>query len=209
MKERPDDSDAQVTPQVNPGYAAFQIAKALTTSEEHDDPATRERAKGRIAKWETVLRNILSGSVKYGSRTPVTKAPAWATLEVVTGGFATGELLAAGPLQEHEKKLLAILQASREAGERSSLNAHFLTDAGLADLQEKLETKCYHVEVPEEGALLVVAWLVRNGYAGEARGLLHELSPYFSKLRFYPIPAAVVWWGCAPARRGSNHRRSS
>ena len=75
---------------VNPGYAALQISKALTTSEEHDDPVTRGRAKGKIAKWETVLRNILSGSVDYGSRTPVEGVPAWATLEAVTEGFATG-----------------------------------------------------------------------------------------------------------------------
>ena len=188
MKERPDDSDVQVTPRVNPGYAAFQIARALTTSEEHADPSTRERAQERIAKWETVLRNILSGSVEYGSRTPLSQTPAWATLEVVTGGFATGELLAAGPLQEHERTLFANLQVSGEKDGRSPLNAHFLTDTGLADLQQKLETKCYDVDIPEEGALLVVAWLSKNGYAQEARNLLHELSPYFSRLRFYPIP---------------------
>ena len=86
MKEREDDSETNVKPAaVNPGYAAFQIARAFTTSKGHDDPQTRERAKRRIAKWKTILRNILSGSVDYGSRTPVHAAPAWATLEVVTG----------------------------------------------------------------------------------------------------------------------------
>jgi hypothetical protein len=188
MTERRDNSDVQVTPiGVNPGYAAFQIAKALTTSEDHDDPATRERAKERIAKWETVLRSILSGSVEYGSRTPVAEAPAWATLEVVTGGFATGELLAAGSLQEHEQKLLESVPGTH-AGERSALNTYFLSEAGLADLQQKLETKCYDIGVPEEGALLVVAWLVKNDYAEEARALLEKISPYFATLRFYPIP---------------------
>ena len=189
MKERDDDSDTDVKPAtVNPGYAAFQIAKAFTTSEEHDDPQTRERAKQRIAKWETILRSILGGSVNYGSRTPVHAAPAWATLEVVTGGFATGELLAGGPLQEHERKLLDVLPAVGEGQERVSLNAYFLTDAGLSDLQSRLQTNHYDVTVPEEGALLVTAWLVENGYKEEAEAVLNELSPYFTSLRFYPVP---------------------
>jgi len=108
---------------VNPGYAAFQIAKALTTVEEHSDPATRERAKARIANWEAVLRNILTGSVAYGSRTPVARIPGWATLEVVTGGFATGGLLAGGPIQVHEKTLLEGLPRVPEGEERCALNA--------------------------------------------------------------------------------------
>ena len=189
MKEREDDSDTNVKPTaVNPGYAAFQIARAFTTSKVDDDPQTRERAKRRIAKWETVLHSILSGSVDYGSRTPVHSAPAWATLEVVTGGFATGELLAAGPLQEHEKKLLNDLPVVGEGQERVSLNAYFLTEAGLSDLQARLQTNHYDVTVPEEGALLVAAWLVENGNRELAEGLLNELSPYFTKLRFYPDP---------------------
>lgn len=190
MKEREDEPDTNSKPTaVNPGYAAFQIARAFTTSKEHDDPHTRQRAKQRIAGWETVLRSILNGSVDYGSRTPVHKAPAWATLEVVTGGFATGELLAGGPLQEHEKKLLEDLSTViGEGQERGSLNAYFLTDAGLSDLQSRLQSNRYDVEVPEEGALLVVAWLVENGHREQAEELLNELSPYFASLRFYPIP---------------------
>lgn len=173
---------------VNPGYAALQLAKALTTSEEYDDPEARERAQAKIAKWETVLLNILGGSVAYGSRTPVEGAPAWATLEVVTGGFATGTLLAAGPLQPHEQELVSSLPHVRSGDERRALNAHFLTDEGLAELQQRLHTACYDINVPEEGALLVVAWLVENGFADEARALLGEISSHFSGLRFYPIP---------------------
>jgi hypothetical protein len=170
---------------VNPGYAAFQIAKALTTSQYHDDPATRERAQQKIAKWVTVLENILSGAADYGSRTPVGGVPGWATLEVVTGGFATGGLLAGGPLQEHEKTLLKGLG---EGKGRQSLNAHFLTDAGLAKLEEWLRTGCYDVAVPEEAALLVVAWLVEHGHAEQARELIETVAPYFPQLRFYPVP---------------------
>lgn len=197
MKQREDDFE-RVTPEmVNPGYAALHIAKALTTSEEHEDPATRERARQRIAKWETVLRNILTGAVSYGTRTPVASTPPWATLEVVTGGFATGELLAAGPLQEHENRLLETLLAPVDGKPRKTLNVYFLTDAGIADLRDKLRSNCYDIGVPEEGALLVVAWLVEKGHTDAARALLDELSPYFSELRFYPIPTA------GPRRFGS------
>jgi hypothetical protein len=189
MTGRQQEPDGNAKPtDVNPGYAAFQIAKALVTVEEHDDAATRARAKEKISKWETILRNILTGSVEYGSRTPVEGVPGWVTLEVITGGFATGELLASGPLHEHEKKLLEDIPGFPEGEERRALNAHFLTESGLADLQDRLGTGCYDLAVPEEGALMVVAWLVQRRFEKDARGLLDILSPYFSRLRFYPIP---------------------
>lgn len=189
MTEHKPEPGIEVKPAgVNPGYAAFQIARALRTSEQHEDPATRARARERISKWESVFRNIVTGAVEYGSRVPVEGVPGWATLEVVTGGFATGELLAAGPLQEHEKKLLEGIPGVPEGEERRALNAYFLTDAGLAELGKRLHSGCYDVVVPEEGALMVAAWLVENGYAEDARGLLDKLSPFFPRLRFYPIP---------------------
>ena len=189
MTDRNDNPpDEPATVRVNPGYASLQIAKALTTSEVHEDAATRERAKEKISKWETVLTNILTGSLDYGSRTPVESVPVWATLEVVTGGFATGQLLAAGPLQEHEQELLQTLSADQPPEPRRALNAYFLSEAGLADLSRKLQTGCYDVALPEEGALLVVTWLVENEYREEARELISELSPHFARLRFYPIP---------------------
>jgi hypothetical protein len=189
MSERDRDLDVDVREGgVNPGYAAYQISKAFTTSEEHADPAARERAKEKIAKWETVFKNILSGALQYGSRTPVAGVPEWVTLEVVTGGFATGQLLAGGPLQEHEKKQLETLGQVAKGDERRALNAYFLSDSGLGLLQDRLRTGCYDVDLPEEGALLVAAWLVQNGYAEDARQLLDQLSSFLSTLRFYPIP---------------------
>lgn len=189
MTERKPAPGDEVKPTgVNPGYAAFQIAKALTTAERHEDSAIRGRAEERLSKWEAVLRNILTGAVAYGSRTPVEGVPGWATLEVITGGFATGELLAGGPLQGHEQKLLEEIPSVPGGEERCALNAHFLTDAGLAELRNRLYSGCYDVAVPEEGALMVVAWLVEKGYAEDARGLLDQLAPYFPRLRFYPIP---------------------
>jgi hypothetical protein len=119
---------------------------------------------------------------------PVAAAPAWVTLEVVTGGFATGELVAAGSLQTHEIDLLRQLPNANDGDERRVLNGHFLTDAGLADLRDRLRTGCYDICVPEEGALLVVAWLIDNGHADVARSLLDEICPWLTKLRFYPVP---------------------
>src|SRR5262249_46139176 len=52
----------------------------------------------------------------------------------------------------------------------------------------RLHSGCYDVVVPEEGALLVTAWLVENGHVDNARELLDTLSPFFPRLRFYPIP---------------------
>jgi hypothetical protein len=172
------------------GYAEFQIARALITQEQHEDAATRERAQLRISNWVAVFNGILNGTLDIGARTPLSGVPAWATLEVVTGGFATGQLLAGGPLLEHERDLLAGISSEREAGARRWLNGYFLTDKGLGRLEELLQTGLYEMRVPEEGALLVVAWLARNGYAEKARQLLDEISPWFDQLRFYPVPAS-------------------
>jgi hypothetical protein len=190
MTKRETDHEATAAPPaINPGYAAFQIAKALTAVEEHEDPATRERAREKAATWQSILTKIISGTLDYGSRTPVKDVPAWATLEVVTGGFATGQLLANGPLQDHECSQLEELALAADGSDRRVLNAYFVTEEGLAVLEERLQAGCYDVNIPEEGALLVVAWLVRNRHSDAARHVLEEISPYFAKLRFYPIPA--------------------
>lgn len=173
---------------VNPGFVSFQIAKALTTSQDHNDPAIRERALEKVAKWKTIFRSMLDGSASHGSRTPVIGIPAWATLEVVTGGFATGELLAGGPIQQHEQELLSRFPQTPGGEERRFLNAYFLSEEGLKELQTRLRSGCYEVRVPEEGALLVIAWLVENGHSEHARDLLTVLTPFLSALRFYPVP---------------------
>jgi hypothetical protein len=172
---------------VNPGYAAFQLAKAITTSTEHEDPATRERALEKVAKWQAVLENVISGTVGYGSRTPVDDMPAWVTLEVVTGGFATGRALAGGDLTDHELDWLQNFPGVDALQARRALNSYCLTDEGLDELQERLKNGCYDISVPEEGALMVVAWLVENGNTTEARLLIDEIAPHFASLRFYPV----------------------
>jgi hypothetical protein len=185
-----EEQNDRATPQANPGYGLFQIAKALTTSKEHPDAPTRSRALGKIEKWLHVLSGMFSGELAVGSRTPVAGTPAWVTLEVATGGFATGNKLANGPLQDHERTLLAHLKATAgdEADARLLLNSYYISDEGLAGLHEELRSGRYDVAIPEEGALLVVAWLVQNGHLDVARGLLETLAPHFAELRFYPVP---------------------
>jgi hypothetical protein len=144
------------------GYAAFQIAKAQNTAESHPDAETRARAEERAHKWHSILKNMVAGSVEYGSRTPLRDTPIWATPEVVTGGFATGLLMAGGALHEHEVSLLATISKDRENRDRAGLNGHFLTEDGFERLSGWLRNRTFDVNVPEEGALLAVVWLARE-----------------------------------------------
>lgn len=186
--EQRDSKRKRRAPRVNPGYAHFQIARALRTAESHPDPETRERAASRLEKWVETLEGVVTGAINVGSRAPLTGVPIWATLEVLTGGFATGNLLAGGSLQAHELDLLAELNAPADEHARRLLNGYFITDEGIARLQGQLQEGTFEIRVPEEGALLVVAWLVDNGRATHARELLDRIGPWFDRLRFYPLP---------------------
>jgi hypothetical protein len=182
---------------VNPGYAVFQIATALRTSEEHPDPATRERAREKAGRWAGVIEGIVNQRLRIGGRQPMAEVPIWATLEVVAGGFATGQLLAGGPLQPHEEAMLARIGGGHAGSERYALNANFLSDAGVAELTEMLRSGCYEIKVPEEGALLTIAWLLGNGKTEAAQGIIDQIAPHFATLRFYPAPTRQ------PLRSGS------
>lgn len=174
----------------NPGYALGQLARAFATSQTHTDPDVRARAERKIATWLSVFQGMLSGALQVGSRAPVAGTPTWATLEVASGGFATGALLAEGPLQAHEQALLDTLPTVPAGVERAAITSYYLSDTGLASLRQMLADGCYRVQVPEEGALLVVAWLLTHGYPDQARDLLDTLGPYITRLRFSPVPAA-------------------
>lgn len=174
----------------NPGYALGQLAKALATSQSHEDPEVRERASRKIEKWVTVFEGMLSGALRVGSRTPVEGTPAWATLEVAHGGFSTGTLLAEGDLQPHEQERLLKLSTDSSLAPRAVCNSYYLTDVGLAELRAMLLTGRYRIRIPEEGALLVVAWLLEHGNPDQARLVLDHIGPFLTRLRFYPIPDA-------------------
>ncbi|MEM9072951.1 MAG: hypothetical protein AAGE52_30870 [Myxococcota bacterium] len=169
------------------GYAFGQLDRALRTAQDHPDAATRARALTKIARWQSVLTGMRSGTLTVGSRTPVAKTPAWVTLEVAHGGFATGSYLAEGALREHENALLETLPKNAPGTTpRERLNLYFTSDEGLARLQGALADGRYEVEVPEEAALLVVAWLVDQGQGAAALELLSQLRSLMHRLRFYP-----------------------
>lgn len=178
-------------------YAAFQLSKALTTAENSTQPEVRARVEARVARWRQVMDHALAGTAAYGSRTPFADVPAWATLDVATGGFATGALLAGGELIEYERALAASLAGVRAGQERLDLNAWHLTDAGLDALRQRLRSGDYRIDVPEEAALPTVAWLIERGRMDDARALIETIAPYFDRLRFFPpsgrgaVPAAA------------------
>lgn len=175
--------------QANPCYALNQLHKAQQTKEQHQDSATRARAAVKMRKWQAIFEQIQTKSATYGSRTPLNQLPAWVSLEVATGGFATGQLLASGELQVHEQEWLTALDLKSAAEPRLALNQYFLTAKGLAQLTTWLDNSQYEITVPEEGAFLVVAALLKKQELQTAQDLIETLSPFFAKLRFYPKPA--------------------
>jgi hypothetical protein len=171
----------------NSSYAIGRLERALETAADHADLRTRDRAQAKVERWRAAIEGMVSGSLTVGSRTPVADTPAWVTLEVVHGGFATGRYLAEGELLEHERAWLAEL-SDAVPGEtpRERLNNWFLGDEGQRVLAEAVDAGRLHIDVPEEAALPVIASLLARGCELEALELLEVLRPWMQRLRFYP-----------------------
>ncbi|WP_410675067.1 hypothetical protein [Amycolatopsis sp. cmx-4-68] len=175
--------------EASPGYAYGQLERALRTAASAKDGATRRRARAKAGRWQEVLTGMADGTLKIGSHTPVADTPAWVTLEVAHGGFATGRYLAEVPVRPDEAA--AVPPGAPGTTERERLNLWSLTDAGLAALRAALATEAYRVEVPEDAAFLVVAWLLDHGHAEAALDLVAELRPLLHRLRLAPPPGAA------------------
>ncbi|MBK9205232.1 MAG: hypothetical protein IPL73_22960 [Candidatus Obscuribacter sp.] len=67
---------------------------------------------------------LLDGTLKVGERQPLAGVPAWVTLNVVTGGFATGDFAAGGALTEFERDKIEQLKSLSLAPGDSSGAAH-------------------------------------------------------------------------------------
>ena len=151
---------------IEPGYSLGRLQRAINMMSEHEDPKVRERAAKKVDRWLAVLTGMADGSLTIGRRTPVKDTPAWVTLEVAHGGFATGRYLAETPIDEEEKKLLAQLGPEVPGStERERLNLAFLSDGGQKVLLEAVREGSYRIDVPEEGALPLVAWLIGHDFS--------------------------------------------
>jgi hypothetical protein len=174
---------------VDVGYAADRLRRAMETLTAHPDATVRGRASAKIDAWTAVIAGMSAGSLSIGSRTPVANTPAWVTLEVLHGGFASGRYLAEGPMLPHEQEVLARLSAGPSdegSTARARINAYYLGDEGHRALTTALRERRYSIDLPEEGALLIAAWLFDRGRVEQALDLVAEISPLFSRLRFYP-----------------------
>jgi hypothetical protein len=172
----------------NPGFALGQLLRASATAEAHPDASVRGKAQRRVENWLRVLKGMGDGTLTIGSRTPVASVPAWVTTEVMHGGFVSGGLSGEGRLLASEKQLLERLGLpTRTPDARAAITNHFLSGDGFHELLEMLDTGNFRVEIPEEGALLAAAWLVRAGDRPSAERLLGDLGPFLGRLRFYPI----------------------
>lgn len=162
------------------GYAWAQWLKALASA--------GKTAAERAEKWREVLAGMASGTLQIGSRAPVEATPVWVTLDVVHGGFATGTWAAGGSLQPHEISKLELLGDELGLPARAGLNAYYLSPEGRAELAELSRSGRFRASVPEETALLVVAWLLERQEEKRSLRVLQAISPFFEQLRFYPEP---------------------
>lgn len=165
------------------GYALGQLSSAFLTAATHEDPDVRRRADERARKWAQAIEHMEEGRVEVGSRVPVRGLPAWVTPEVLRGGFATGGALAKVPLQADE---IALARRLGIPAARRQIFGFHLTDAGLKELYDLLDFGAYRVEIPEDAALLTMAWLVRAGDRAGALEVLEAVSPFAERLRFTP-----------------------
>ncbi|MCR3750522.1 hypothetical protein [Lentzea californiensis] len=171
----------------SPGYATGQLARALAAAVSAGTEADRERALRKSRRWEDVVSGMAGGTLAVGSRTPVADTPAWVTLEVAHGGFATGRYLAEVPLSEDETARVASLPDEVPgSNDRERLNLWYLGDAGQAELLDAVRAGRFRVELPEDGALPVVALLLDKGFPEQALDLVAELRPLMHRLRLTP-----------------------
>ena len=166
------------------GYAWYQLQRALTAAGLGSDPEARERAEKRASSWVQVLTGMVTGRVRVGSPTPAKDFPIWLTPEIVRGGFATGAPAAGGPLHDDEVALARHLGVEAS---RARIFAWFLSDDGLGQLGTWLDSGLYRVHLPEHGAMLVLAHLLRTGQSDAADALLRTLEPGAGRIRFWPF----------------------
>ncbi|PXF40403.1 hypothetical protein BWQ96_09895 [Gracilariopsis chorda] len=151
-------------------------------------------------RWYEFVLKLLRGDIKVGSRTPLRNIPAFLTLDVLQGGFASGRLAAGGPLLPFEIDIVENMCIGAPGGSsyegkvkdlRKALNQYHLSPDGLRRLHTMLREGLYRVVYPEESALLVIVWMLERGEIESAKGLVSTIAPYFGEVRFYPQPCST------------------
>jgi hypothetical protein len=164
-------------------YVENLLCTALLTAAESESPEVRESAARRVDRFQRVLQGMSSGVVNVGSRIPVKDLPAWVTLEVVRGGFATGSPAAQTEMSEDEVRLINELSL---AGGREGIFRFLLTDEGQLRLRQMISTRRYSIQYPEQAALLVASWLLDKGDRDGALQILEHVAAFADRLRFLP-----------------------
>ena len=177
----------------SPLYAMGQLQRAIDSLAAAQTPDERARLASKVSRWRSVLQGMADGTLAVGSRTPVRDTPAWVTLDVTHGGFASGSYLAELPPRTEELAVVAG-QGHDVPGstDRERVNLWYLTDAGLASLRQAQAQGSCRVELPEDAALPVVAWLLDHGHYESALNLVSELRPWMHRLRFAALPGPPV-----------------
>jgi hypothetical protein len=75
-------------------------------------------------------------------------------------------------------------------------NWHLMSPEGTLDLRQMLENMDnFEIQTPEHGALLTVAWFLREGHFQAAEEVLQLIVPFFDYVRFYPSKHTVFEGG--------------
>jgi hypothetical protein len=171
----------------SPLYAMGQLQRAIESLAAAPDPADRAGLEAKVSRWRSVLAGMADGTLTVGSRTPVAGVPVWVTLEVTHGGFASGRFAAQTPLRADELAIAGgVPDGMAGPADRERVNLWYLSDPGQERLRLALAGERYRVEVPEDAALPVVAWLLDHHHGEAALDLVSELRPWMDRLRFTP-----------------------
>jgi len=176
----------------SPLYAMSQLQHAID-SLAGARPEDLARLNAKAVRWRAVVEGMATGTLSVGSRNPVAGTPAWVTLEVMHGGFASGKFLAEAPLRAEEQAIVDGLgNDAPGSNDRERLNLWFLTDVGQSELRRALAERRYRVDVPEDAALLAVVWLLDNRHFEAALDLVSDLRRWMHRLRFAALTREVV-----------------
>ncbi len=161
-----DASSTSAAPTANPLFALGQMLRAQAA------PISEEKKTERTEKWLGCLTGMLDGTIDVGTHAPIAEYPVWVSLEVLPGGFASGNIMS------------SFLEGDQK-------NDYWFTEKGALELLPCLETSCYQVKCPEQSIIPCIIWLMKNDRQKEAEQLYQKVLPMMSKVKMYPVLTAT------------------